>query len=107
VGTMLSIKPLLIITDDGKLVPISKVRGRGKALAYIADRMEEDINPKEQIVFIAHSDAPDLAMQAKDLFAEKLGIKEFIINEIGPVIGAHTGPGTIAIFFLGNSRPKI
>jgi len=107
VGTMLSIKPMLTILEDGKLVPVSKVRGRGKAIDYMTERMSESINPKDQVVFIAHSDALEFAEQAKKQISEKLGIKDFVINEIGPVIGAHTGPGTLAIVFLGNGRPKI
>jgi len=107
VGTMLSIKPILTILDDGKLVPISKVRGRGKALDYMVERMKEGMNPKDQTVFIAHSDVPEFAEQAKNMFAEKLGVENFIVNEIGPVIGAHTGPGTLAAIFLANDRPKV
>ena len=107
VGTMLSIKPILTILDDGKLVPISKVRGRGKALDYMLERMKEGMNPKDQTVFIAHSDVPEFAEQAKNMFAEKLGVENFIVNEIGPVIGAHTGPGTLAAIFLANDRPKV
>ena len=107
VGTMLSIKPILTILEDGKLVPISKVRGRGKALDYMLERMNENINPADQTVFIAHSDVPEFAQQLKDLLVEKMGVKECITNEIGPVIGAHTGPGTLAIIFVGNDRPKV
>jgi len=106
VGTMLSIKPILTIVDEGKLIPLSKVRGHGKVLDYFVDRMKESANPSDQLAFIAHSDAPDLAQQLKDALSEKLGIQSFVVTGIGPVIGAHTGPGTLALVFLGNERPK-
>ena len=107
VGTMLSIKPILILLDDGSIKPISKVRGRGKAIDLIIERMKENINPKDQMVFIAHSDVPEFAQQMKDTIAEKVGIKDCLISGIGPVIGAHTGPGTLAVVFLANDRPKL
>ncbi|MCL2839744.1 MAG: DegV family protein [Defluviitaleaceae bacterium] len=108
IGTMLSVKPILTILSDGKLAPIHKVRGRNKALAYFLDNMTEiGLNPKDQPIFIAHSDVPEFAEQLKTMVAEKFGIKDFVINEIGPVIGAHTGPGTIALVYIGGKeRPK-
>ena len=111
-GTMLNIKPILTLGDDGKLVPASKVRGWGKATDYILARMEEygfnpDIKAKEGCVFIAHSDATTRAEQFKTVITNRLGGKEFVINEIGPVIGSHTGPGTIAVVFIGNKRPQV
>lgn len=107
VGTMLSIKPILTITDEGKLVPISKVRGRGKALDYMLERMAENMNPKDQTVFITHSDDEEFANQLKTLIEEKFGTKDFVINVIGPVIGAHTGPGTITLGYVGDKRQKV
>ena len=105
VGSMLSIKPIIHVTDEGKLVPLHKARGRNKALEFIVEQMNEHkAEPKNQPVFIAHSDVPELANQLKDMIIAKFGPREFIINEIGPVIGAHTGPGTIALIFLGGKR---
>jgi len=108
VGTMLSIKPILTMLPDGKLAPLHKVRGRNKAFDFFLERMDEyAFAPKDQTVFIAHSDAPELAHQLKTMIAEKYGTKDFVINEIGPVIGAHTGPGTIALIYLGEKlRPQ-
>jgi len=108
VGTMLSIKPILTMLDDGKLAPVGKERGWSKALKHILGRIEEfKLLPADQPVFIAHSDMPERAKQFEDAIAAQYGTKEFIINEIGPVIGAHTGPGTLAIMFLGNERAKV
>jgi DegV family protein with EDD domain len=105
VGTMLSVKPMIHMTMDGKLTPMTKARGRNKALEFMADQMTvHQMSPKDQPVFISHSDAPDLAEQLKNIVISKHGNREFLINEIGPVIGAHTGPGTIAMFFIGNER---
>jgi len=106
VGTMLSIKPILTIVDDGRLIPASKARGWGKAEQYIFDRMKEQEVNADTIVFIAHSDSQEKADKVADTIREKFGVKKFIINCIGPVIGAHTGPGTLAIIFLGKNRPK-
>jgi len=108
VGTMLSIKPVLTIVDDGKLVPASKVRGWVKAMEYVITSMaQQKFAPQDQPVFIAHSDAPEKVEQIKAEITAQFGTKEFIVNEIGPVIGAHTGPGTIAVIFLGGERAKV
>jgi DegV family protein with EDD domain len=107
VGTMLNIKPVLSVLADGRLAPLHKVRGRAKALSLFLDEMEKNVfNPKDQKVFIAHSDCLELAEQLRDMITAKFGSKDFLINEIGPVIGSHTGPGTIAMMYLGEgSRP--
>ena len=105
VGTMLSIKPILTMLDDGKLVPLHKVRGRGKALEYFFEKVEEyKIDKEHDTVFISHSDVLDFANELREKMGEKFGIKNFVINEIGPVIGAHTGPGTIALIFVGEGE---
>ena len=106
VGTMLSIKPVLTMLEDGKLAPVGKERGWSKALKHVLGRMEEFKMSPDQPVFIAHSDMAERATQFEEAIAAQFGTKEFIINEIGPVIGTHTGPGTIAIMFLGNERAK-
>ena len=107
VGTMLSIKPVLTITPEGKLVPLSKERGWSKAMGHILKRMDmHNFAPADQPVFIAHSDCLEKANQVAAEITAKFGTKKFIINEIGPVIGAHTGPGTIAVIFLGSERAK-
>ena len=105
VGTMLNIKPVLTMTDEGKLVPLYKLRGRGKALECFMEKMAEfKIDKTHDTVFIAHSDVPDLASELKLKTVEEFGLQNFIINEIGPVIGAHTGPGTIAFIFVSEGN---
>jgi len=107
VGTMLSIKPVLTIIEDGKIVPAGKVRGWGKAFEYVLERMKEHNFSNNNIVFVAHSDAPDRAKQLEEAISAKFDTKNFDYIQIGPVIGTHTGPGTVAVAFLGNERAKV
>jgi len=102
IGTMLNVKPILTIVDTGKLISAGKARGRNKALALFLEQLEKYRYVKGETVCVAHSDAPELAEQLKAMLAEK-GITDIIVNEIGPVIGAHTGPGTIAMVFTGDA----
>ena len=107
VGTMLNIKPILALTDNVRIVPTHKVRGRNNALKYFLDRMTaQNMDPKGQIIAIVHTDMPELANQLKEMIVEKFGPVEFIVNDVGPVIGMHTGPGTIATMFIGEGRPN-
>lgn len=104
-GTMINIKPLLHVDDEGHLIAIGKVRGRKKSLSALVDRMGEQIQGFENTeVFISHGDCPEDAEYVKKLVQERFGIEHFIINEVGPTIGAHSGPGTMALFFMGNPR---
>ena len=105
VGTMLNIKPVLHVDDEGHLIPVDKVRGRRKSLEELVAHMEKTaIKPSEQTVFISHGDALDDAKYVEKLVRERLGVKTVYINPIGPVIGTHSGPGTIALFFLAQKR---
>ena len=105
VGTMLGIKPVLHVDDEGHLIPVSKVRGRKQSLDALVKKMEETaIDPKGQVVFLSHGDCLEDAQYVAKQVKEKLGVKEVKINFIGPVIGAHSGPGTVALFFLGSTR---
>ncbi len=107
VGTIAAIKPILHVDDEGHLIPISKVRGRKKSLNALVDYMEEKTKgyPVENdIIFISHGDALEDAEYVKAEIEKRFGIKDFKINHIGPTIGAHSGPGTIALFFEGSSR---
>lgn len=102
VGGLLNIKPVLHV-KDGKLVPLEKVRGRNKVYKKMLDVMEErtkNANLKEQIIGITHGDDLEGAMKLKKLIKERFGVETFVINIIGAAIGAHSGPGTLAIFFL-------
>lgn len=105
-GTMLKIKPILDVDDRGRLIPHFKVRGRKKAIAGLLDRMKQDIYvPEGQTVFISHGDCIDDAKKLESMIREAFPqIGEIVINYIGPVIGAHSGPGTLALFYKGRSR---
>ena len=104
-GTLLSIKPLLHVSPEGKLVQTGQVRGRKKSLIKMVETMIETIeNPEGQIVYISHGDCLEEAENVKKLILEKLPVQEVIINYVGPVIGSHSGIGTLAIFYLGNDR---
>jgi DegV family protein with EDD domain len=104
-GTMLNIKPMIQINDEGRLVPVAKMRGKQKSMEFIVNQIEANIRePKDQIIFISHSDVPEEAQELVDMITKRLGKREFLINDIGPVIGAHTGPGTLVALFVGNTR---
>lgn len=106
-GTMLNIKPVLHVDDEGHLIPLSKVRGRKKSLQALVDSMEElqgSYTGKNEIVFISHGDCIEDAEYVRSLVEKKFGIRTFLINHVGPVIGSHSGPGTVALFFLGDHR---
>ena len=104
-GTILRIKPILHVTDEGKLVPLRKARGRSFSLEQMVELIEGNIDkPKEQTIFISHGDCIDEAMEVGEKIKEKYGVKDIIYNHVGPIIGAHSGPGTIAIFFVGYKR---
>ena len=104
-GTMLSVKPILTVKSDGKLEPQIKARGRDKAFEQMIAKLEEaKYNPTEGPIYISHSDVPDYAAKMQEMITAKYGHKDFVINEIGPVIGAHTGPGTIALIFVGEEK---
>ena len=105
VGTMLSVKPILSMTADGKLVPLHKARGRDKAFEYIIEKLNEfKYDPADGAIYISHSDVPDYAQKVQEMITAKFGHTEFVVNVIGPVIGAHTGPGTIALIFAGKEK---
>lgn len=103
VGTIIKIKPIIHVNDEGKLIVIGKERGRKKALQTLVERMEEKSQGFENdIVMITHGDALEDAEYVKGLIQDKFGITNIMINPLGTVIGSHTGPGVIALFYMGN-----
>lgn len=100
-GGLLGIKPILHVSDEGKLIPLEKCRGQKKTLARMVEMMGE-LNPDiaNETVGIIHADSADVAEEVKNMVVEKYGCKDILMSELGAVIGAHAGPGTIAIFFL-------
>ena len=104
-GSMLHIKPVLHVDDEGNLINMGKARGRGASLTALVDHMEETaIDPASQVVFISHGDCLADAEKVAGDVKKRLGVKDVVINHVGPVIGAHSGPGTLALFFLGSRR---
>ena len=106
-GTMLKIKPVLHMDKEGKLTPVGKVKGRKKALSALVDSMVEKMKGFEDendIFFVSHGDCLEDAQYVADKIVEATGIKDYKINFIGPVVGTHSGPGTVALFFVGNPR---
>ena len=104
-GTMLQIKPVMHMDDEGHLINMSKARGRKAALLALADKvgeLGEDL--PSQTMFISHSAGLEDAQLVADEVKRRYGVEQIIINSIGPVIGAHTGPGCVAMFFMGKHR---
>ena len=104
-GTMLKIKPIMDVDDQGRLSPHFKVRGRRKAITGMFEKMKEDIlHPEGQRVFISHGDCLKDAEFLAGLIKDEFAIDSILINYVGPVIGSHSGPGTLALFYYGKQR---
>ncbi len=105
VGTMLNIKPVLRVDNEGKLESFSKARGRKASIKMLFDLCKERAtDPQNQVIFLNHADCLDEAEYLADMLKKQLQVKDVVINSLGPVIGSHTGPGLLVIFFLGNER---
>lgn len=106
VGTLLKVKPVMHMDNAGRLIPVDKVLGRRKSLDALVERMERTaIDPADQQVFISHGDCLEDAQYVADRIKQRLGVKkDILIHYVEPVIGAHSGPGTVALFFLGTQR---
>lgn len=105
VGGLLGIKPVLHVDDEGHLVSVSKVRGRTAAIKALADKFGETaLDTTKGPVFISHADCEDDAKKLAEMVKKDYGVDTDVIVNVGPVIGAHSGPGTLAFFFLGNVR---
>ena len=102
-GTMLSIKPVMHVDNAGKLINVEKARGRKAALDALVDKTKETITEKE-VAFICHGDCIEDAEYLAEKLKSELSVKEVVISYVGPVIGAHSGPGTLALFFIGTNR---
>jgi len=104
-GTMLSVKPVLHVDDEGRLIPMEKCRGRKASLTALVDHMEKTaVDPGNQTVFISHGDCPeDVAFVAENI-RRRFGTKDIRVSYVGPVIGSHTGAGVVALFFIGSER---
>lgn len=104
-GTMLSIKPVMHVDNAGRLINVSKARGRKNSIDELFERMKATaIDPADQTVFISHGDCAEDAEYLASRIKNELSVKNIVISYVGPVIGAHSGPGTLALFFLGSER---
>ncbi len=107
IGTMLNIKPVLHVDNDGHLIPLGKERGRKKSLLELVNYMGEHMGSfkdQNEVFFISHGDCEEDAFFVKEEVQKRFGIKNCLINPLGFTIGAHAGPGTVALFFLGDNR---
>lgn len=105
VGSMLQIKPVLHVDNEGHLVNIAKARGRSASLKALVDKMEKSVSEEgKKTVFISHGDCLKDAETVANMVRERFGTQDIHINYVGPVIGAHTGPGLVALFYLGTTR---
>lgn len=107
IGNIINLKPVLHIDDEGKLVPVAKVRGRKKSIATMVENMEASVGSfkdRQMFIGILHGDSIEDAMLIKELVEEKFGYKDFMLEPVGPSIGAHSGPGTLGLVFLGDVR---
>lgn len=103
-GTLLGIKPVLHVDEHGALIPMEKVRGRKASLDALIKHMKDTaLDLSQQVVFVSHGDCLEDAQYVADKVRD-LGVKKIVMNQIGPVIGAHSGPGTVALFFRGSHR---
>ena len=105
VGSLVRIKPIMRVDENGKLAVYEKCPGRKRSIRVLADKIIADIvNPEGQMIHISHGDCLDEAQQLADLIKEALPVVDVRISFVGSVIGAHTGPGVIAVFCMGNGR---
>lgn len=106
-GTLINIKPVLHVDNEGHLIATGKTRGRKKSLKNLVDNMEAlmgSYKDQNDVVFISHGDALEDAQSVADMVKERFGIENIMINLVSPTIGAHSGPGTIALFFMAEKR---
>ncbi|MDF2539467.1 MAG: DegV protein [Herbinix sp.] len=105
IGTLINVKPVLHVDNEGHLIPLENARGRKKSLITLVDNMEKRIDGfQNNIVFISHGDCEEDAKFVAAQIKERFGIDKCLINCISPTIGSHAGPGTVALFFVGNPR---
>jgi len=107
IGTVLDIKPLLWMDENGFMATVDKERGRNKILKAIFNKTEERIEkPEEQDICISYGDCLEDALMLKEMVEQKIPVKNILMSRIGPIIGSHTGPGVLSIYFLGKDRTK-
>ncbi|MGI6004765.1 MAG: DegV family protein [Christensenellales bacterium] len=104
-GTMLNVKPILSVDKEGALKSVAKAKGRKKAVHYLFDRLEEQVeDPENQYCVIVQADCMDEAQALKKKIEQRFNFKQIILRDIGPVVGSHAGPGSLALMFMGGER---
>ena len=105
IGSLVKIKPILHVNAEGKLIPREKVQGRRKSIRDLADKVKQNlVAPEGQLVLISHGDCEAEAQSLADMIKAELPVAEVRLSYIGPIVGAHSGPGTLAVFFMGKGR---
>lgn len=104
VGSILEVKPLLHITPDGKLTPVGKIKGRKRALRTLLEKLQDAASGEDNVITIFHGDRKEDARMLAKAAREQYGFTRIDIRFIGPVIGCHVGPGTMAICFMGKEN---
>jgi DegV family protein with EDD domain len=106
-GSILKIKPILNLDSNGRLLPRAKVQGRRHSLKELYDKVEQDaLEPQKQTMFLSHGGCEKDANWLADRLKEKLHVPEVMVSFIGPIVGSHSGPGTVAVFFLERMAPQ-
>ena len=110
IGTLAGIKPVLIVNKEGKLVAAQKLRGRKKALSHLVDCMEQhkggETLENKDMVMICHGNVPEDAEYVRKLVEERFGYKNFLMSNVGPMIGTHTGASLVVLTYLGDNREQ-
>lgn len=105
IGTLLDIKPILYVDIDGKLAPVTKVKGRKKSVKSLAEELRKRIiDPENQVIGISHGDCLEDAKMLEKIIHDEFNVRNVLISHVGPVVGSHSGPGTLALFFYGSRR---
>ena len=105
IGGLLEVKPVLNVSNDGSLNVVKKIRGRKKSIKTLFEEYKtRAIKPEEQRIYITHGDCIEDAEYLKSLILSETTPKDIVINSLGPIIGTHTGPGMVGVFFLGKER---
>ena len=105
IGSVMNIKPVLKLNNEGKVEMAYKARGKKFAIAKLVEQMSNNYDPENNhIVFINHADCPDDADLLARSVTKNFGITDFVISDIGPVLGTHSGPGAVVLYFIGKER---
>lgn len=101
-GTILDVKPILIVNSEGKIVPVEKIKGTKKVIKYFMSVIEENVEkPEQQTLYVLHANDMENAQRIVESAKESFAFKDIVIQDVGPVIGCHAGPGTLAVIFFG------